>query len=66
MLDIASTLVFFLMLMSNLALRAGSSKQGKARRAFPGSNWVVASHLYEQNNVDSIYMEKSVINRNQL
>lgn len=55
MLDIASRLGFFLMLISNVALRAGSSKQGKARRAFPGSNWVVASHLYEQNNMDYLY-----------
>jgi hypothetical protein len=65
MLDIASRLPFFLMLMSNVALRTGSSKQGKARRALPGSNWVVASHLYEkkkQNKIDFIHIEKSVIN----
>jgi hypothetical protein len=55
MLDIASRLGFFLMLISNVAFRAGSSKQGKARRAFPGSNWVVASHLHEQNNMDYLY-----------
>jgi hypothetical protein len=43
------------MLISNVALRAGSSKQGKARRAFPGSNWVVASHLNKQNNMDYLH-----------
>jgi hypothetical protein len=36
------------MLISKVALNAGSSKQGKARRACPGSNWVVASHLDEK------------------
>lgn len=55
MLDIAWRPGFFLMLILNVALRAGSSKQGKARRAFPGSNWVVASHLHEQNNIDYLY-----------
>jgi hypothetical protein len=40
------------MLISNVALKAGSSKQGKARRAFPGSNWVVASHLEEKSIID--------------
>ena len=39
---------FFLILISNVALKAGSSKQGKARRACVGSNWVVASHLEEK------------------
>jgi len=37
--------------MSNVALKAGSSKQGKARRAFVGSNWVVASHLEEKRTI---------------
>jgi len=41
-----------------VALKAGSSKHGKARRAFPGSNWVVASHLEEQNSLDYLYSGK--------
>ena len=39
------------MVMRKIALNAGSSKQGKAERAFVASNWVVARYLktHEQN-----------------
>jgi hypothetical protein len=55
MFDIARKLPFLLMLISKVALKAGSSKQGKARRAFPGSNWVVASQLQEQSKIYYLY-----------
>ena len=39
-------------LTSNVAFKAGSSKQGKALRASVDSNWVVASHLVEIQNLN--------------
>lgn len=45
MFEIAVHFVSWTMVMSNVALKAGSSKQGKARRAPIGSNCVAINNL---------------------